>query len=50
MKTAAGENIKMFISDKLHSSKELFVARARGEDTTALFVTLYTCMYEFMPS
>ena len=43
MKTAAGENIKMFILDKLHSGKELFVAGARGKDTTALFVTLYTC-------
>lgn len=41
-KTAEGENIKMFISDKLHSSEELFDAGAAGKDTTALFVALYT--------
>lgn len=43
-KTAKGEDIKMFISDKLHSSEELFDAGATGKETTALFVARYTFM------
>lgn len=44
MKAAEGEDIKMFISDKLHSGKELVDAGATGKETTALFVTLHALM------
>jgi len=44
LKTVEGEDIKMFISDKLHSSKQLLDAGAIGKEIAALFVTLCTFM------
>lgn len=49
VKTAEGEDIKMLIPDKLHSTKDTsLMLEATGKETTALLV--YAVVYEFMPS
>lgn len=49
VKTAEGEDIKMLISDKLHSTKDRsLMLEATGKEATALLV--YAVVYEFMPS